>query len=155
MKQTLLENLQKLYDEKKYQTVIDRLLEIEPELWGYDLTCLFARALNEIGEYEDAEGYLLKVAQEGRKDYMWHVRIGYTYFLQKKYKNSIEMFRKALKLQPNNQEILLFLTLAEGAQKKENIHEYLNGLITTLKKIGDDAEKMNVIQDVKIGRAHV
>ena len=149
MKQTLLENLQKLYDEKKYQTVIDRLLEIEPELWGYDLTCLFARALNEIGEYEDAEGYLLKVAQEGRKDYMWHVRIGYTYFLQKKYKNSIEMFRKALKLQPNNQEILLFLTLAEGAQKKENIHEYLNGLITTLKKIGDDAEKMNVIQDVK------
>ena len=50
MKQTLLENLQKLYDEKKYQTVIDRLLEIEPELWGYDLTCLFARALNEIGE---------------------------------------------------------------------------------------------------------
>ena len=149
MKESLLENLQKLYDEKKYQSVIDRLLEIEPELWGYDLTCLFARALNEIGEYEDAAAYLLKVAKEGRKDYMWYVRIGYTYFLQKKYKDSIVMFRKALKLQPNNQEILLFTTLAESAEKKENIHDYINGMISTLKKIGNEAEKINMIQDVR------
>ena len=97
MKQSLLENLQKLYDNKKYQEIVDTLLEIEPEQWGYDLTCIFARALNELGEYDDALGYLLKVAQQGRKDYMWYVRIGYTYYLQKKNKNTIQMIRKALK----------------------------------------------------------
>ena len=43
MKQSLLENLQKLYDNKKYQEIVDTLLEIEPEQWGYDLTCIFAR----------------------------------------------------------------------------------------------------------------
>ncbi len=118
MKQSLLENLQKLYNEKKYQEIINKLLEIEPEQWGYDLTCLFARALNEMGEYDDAMGYLLKVANQGRKDYMWYMRIGYTYFLQKKYRDATEMFEKALKLQPNNQEVLLFLAVTKSAEKK-------------------------------------
>ena len=68
MEKSLLETLQQRYDEGKYQFIIDKLLEIEPEKWGYDLTCLFARALNELGEYEDAVGYLLKVAKEGRKE---------------------------------------------------------------------------------------
>lgn len=149
MKQSLLQDLQKLYDEEKYQAVIDALLEIEPEQWGYDLTCLFARALNEIGEYDDAIGYLLKVAKQGRKDYMWYVRIGYTYFLQNKYRDAVEMFEKALKLQPNNQEVILFVTLARSAAKKENIHDYINNMIKELKIIGEQAENIDLIQDVK------
>ncbi len=149
MKQSLLQDLQKLYDEGKYQAVIDALLEIEPEQWGYDLTCLFARALNEIGEYDDAIGYLLKVANQGRKDYMWYVRIGYTYFLQNKYRDAVEMFEKALKLQPNNQEVILFVTLARSAAKKENIHDYIKNMIQELKIIGEQAENIDLIQDVK------
>ena len=144
MKQSLLENLQKLYDNKKYQEIVDTLLEIEPEQWGYDLTCIFARALNELGEYDDALGYLLKVAQQGRKDYMWYVRIGYTYYLQKKYKDASKMFEKALKLQPNNQEVVLFATLAKSAEKKENIHDSINNMINRLKSIGEESEKENV-----------
>lgn len=149
MKQSLLQNLQKLYDEGKYQTVIDDLLEIEPEQWGYDLTCLFARALNEVGEYDDAMGYLLKVAQQGRKDYMWYVRIGYTYFLQQKYRDALEMFEKGLKLQPNNQEVMLFVTLARSAVEKENVHEYISKMIQELKKVGEQAKNINTIQDMK------
>jgi len=144
MKQSLLENLQKLYDNKKYQEIVDTLLEIEPEQWGYDLTCIFARALNELGEYDDALGYLLKVAQQGRKDYMWYVRIGYTYYLKKKYKDASKMFEKALKLQPNNQEVVLFATLAKSAEKKENIHDSINNMINRLKSIGEESEKENV-----------
>lgn len=149
MKQSLLQNLQKLYDEGKYQIVIDDLLEIEPEQWGYDLTCLFARALNEVGEYDDAMGYLLKVAQQGRKDYMWYVRIGYTYFLQQKYRDALEMFEKGLKLQPNNQEVMLFVTLARSAVEKENVHEYISKMIQELKKVGEQAKNINTIQDMK------
>ena len=149
MKQSLLENLQKLYDEKKYQEIINELLEIEPEQWGYDLTCLFARALNEIGEYDDAMGYLLKVANQGRKDYMWYMRIGYTYFLQKKYRDATEMFQKALKLQPNNQEVLLFLAVTKSAEKQENVHDYINNMIEKLKKVGKETESIDMIQDIK------
>ncbi len=149
MKQSLLENLQKLYDEKKYQEIINELLEIEPEQWGYDLTCLFARALNEIGEYDDAMGYLLKVANQGRKDYMWYMRIGYTYFLQKKYRDATEMFEKALKLQPNNQEVLLFLAVTKSAEKKENVYDYISHMIEELKKVGREVENVDMIQDIK------
>lgn len=149
MKQSLLENLQKLYDEKKYQKIINELLEIEPEQWGYDLTCLFARALNEMGEYDDAMGYLLKVANQGRKDYMWYMRIGYTYFLQKKYRDATEMFEKALKLQPNNQEVLLFLAVTKSTEKQEDVHDYINHMIQKLKKIGEQAENIDMIQDIK------
>ena len=142
MEKSLLEPLQQRYDEGKYQFITDKLLEIEPEKWGYDLTCLFARALNELGEYEDAVGYLLKVAKEGRKDYMWYVRMGYAYFLQKQYQKSNQMFQKALKLQPNNQEIFLFATLASSAEKEENIHEHIKEMITQLKKVGEKADYM-------------
>ncbi len=149
MKQSLLENLQKLYNEKKYQEIINKLLEIEPEQWGYDLTCLFARALNEMGEYDDAMGYLLKVANQGRKDYMWYMRIGYTYFLQKKYRDATEMFEKALKLQPNNQEVLLFLAVTKSAEKKENVYDYISHMIEELKKVGREVENVEMIQDIK------
>ena len=149
MKQSLLENLQKLYNEKKYQEIINKLLEIEPEQWGYDLTCLFARALNEMGEYDDALGYLLKVANQGRKDYMWYMRIGYTYFLQKKYRDATEMFEKALKLQPNNQEVLLFLAVTKSAEKKENVYDYISHMIEELKKVGREVENVDMIQDIK------
>ncbi|NDO45563.1 DUF2185 domain-containing protein [Clostridium sp. MD294] len=149
MKQSLLENLQKLYNEKKYQEIINELLEIEPEQWGYDLTCLFARALNEIGEYDDAMGYLLKVANQGRKDYMWYMRIGYTYFLQKKYRDATEMFEKALKLQPNNQEVLLFLAVTKSAEKQENVHDYINHMIEELKKMKQKTENIDMIQNIK------
>ncbi len=149
MKQSLLENLQKLYNEKKYQEIINKLLEIEPEQWGYDLTCLFARALNEMGEYDDAMGYLLKVANQGRKDYMWYMRIGYTYFLQKKYRDATEMFEKALKLQPNNQEVLLFLAVTKSAEKKENVYDYISHMIEELKKVGREVENVDMIQDIK------
>ena len=79
-----------------------------------------------MGEYDDAMGYLLKVANQGRKDYMWYMRIGYTYFLQKKYRDATEMFEKALKLQPNNQEVLLFLAVTKSAEKKENVYDYIS-----------------------------
>lgn len=144
MKQSLMENLQKLYNKCEYQKIVDTLLEIDPEQWGYDLTCIFAHALNELGEYDDALGYLLKVAQQGRKDYMWYVRIGYTYYLQKRYKDASKMFEKALKLQPNNQDVVLFATLAKSAEKKENIHDSINNMIDRLKSMEEEPEKENI-----------
>ena len=148
MKEALLETLQKQYDQGNFQSIVDTLLEMEPEKWGYDLTCLFARALNELGEYEDAVGYLLKVAKEGRKDYMWYVRMGYAYFLQKQYQRSSQMFQKALKLQPNNQEILLFAALASGAEKEENIHQHIKEMTAQLKKVGKEKEE-NMAQQME------
>ncbi|MCX8056796.1 MAG: tetratricopeptide repeat protein [Ignavibacteria bacterium] len=75
--------------------------------------------LAEKGNYQKAIDELLNVYSKNSDDYLINLRLGYLYYLQKKYDQSINYYKKAFDLSKENSiEALLGLTLPLAGQEK-------------------------------------
>ncbi len=71
------------------------------------------------GNYQKALDELLKIYKDNSDDYLFNLRIGYLFYLQKKYDNSVEYYRKAINLtQEKVIEPMLGLTLPLSGKEK-------------------------------------
>ncbi len=71
-----------------------------------------------MGDFRDAIRVLSKVYEAYPRTYTINLRLGWLYYLDKKYANSIEHYRVATKVYPGAVEPLLGLSLPYLAQKK-------------------------------------
>ena len=83
----LLTLLETWHQDEAYQRIVDHLEELSgTQALDYTLTCLLARAYNNLAQGRDEERLgravelLLSVEEEGRDDPLWHYRLGYAYF---------------------------------------------------------------------------
>jgi len=71
------------------------------------------------GNYQKAIDVLLNVYKNNENDYLINLRLGYLYFLQKKYDKSVEYYKKAIQLtEEKSVEPYLGLTLPLASQEK-------------------------------------
>ncbi len=81
----------------------------------------FNSSINEAvkGNYQKAIDVLLNVYKNYENDYLINLRLGYLYYLQKKYDKSIEYYQKAIQLtQEKSIEPYLGITLPLAGQEK-------------------------------------
>ncbi|MDR1409452.1 MAG: hypothetical protein LBJ12_04130 [Oscillospiraceae bacterium] len=75
---TLLEQIAEWHEIDEHKKIVEPICALSPESWGYRLTCLPARALNNLDREDDGLRLLLSVETEGQDDALWHFRIGYS-----------------------------------------------------------------------------
>lgn len=107
----IINKIEQLHKDGKHQEIID-ILENYPSTLDYNLTCLLARAYNNVPSSlkEDFSNILkgielLKsVEKQGKNDPLWHYRIGYGYFYTDREEEALEHFNKAVDLIPRTKE---------------------------------------------------
>lgn len=81
----------------------------------------FNASINEAtkGNYQKAIDVLLNIYKNNENDYLINLRLGYLYYLQKKYDKSIEYYKKSIQLTNEKSiEPFLGLTLPLASQEK-------------------------------------
>ena len=127
MQTDLLEKIAAWHDADEHQKIVDAIAALPEGVRDYQLTCLLARALNNLGDYKTAISFLFSVAKEGQQDSLWHYRMGYAYYYMGKEEKALHFFEKALELNPQEEDALLFITWCQEAiarQNKESAEEY-------------------------------
>ncbi|MNO27148.1 Tetratricopeptide repeat protein [compost metagenome] len=123
MSDELLEKLDAWHEEDEFQEIVDAITEIPEEERDYVLTSHLGRALNNLGQYEEALEQYLSIEEEGEGDPLWHYRIGVSYYYLKRYDEALKAFTIADQLEPDDEDTLEFLgwikrKLAKKAAKK-------------------------------------
>lgn len=75
----LIKNCERWHDDNLHSKIIDAILEIPASEQDYDLTCILARAYNNLGKFDDAIELLESVKEDGKKDILWYHHIGTAY----------------------------------------------------------------------------
>lgn len=123
MSDELLAKLDTWHEEDEFQEIVDAITEIPDEERDYVLTSHLGRALNNLGQYEEALEQYLSIEEEGEGDPLWHYRIGVSYYYLKRYDEALKAFTIADELEPDDEDTLEFLgwikrKLAKKAAKK-------------------------------------
>lgn len=109
MSDELLEKLDTWHEEDEFQEIVDAITEIPEEERDYVLTSHLGRALNNLGQYEEALEQYLSIEEEGEGDPLWHYRIGVSYYYLKRYDEALKAFTIADELEPDDEDTLEFL----------------------------------------------
>ncbi|MNO20813.1 Tetratricopeptide repeat protein [compost metagenome] len=109
MRQELIAQLNKWHEEDKYQEIVDRIKETPTILIDDELATHLGRALNNLGQYKQALKWFMKTAEQGRKDPLWHFRVGYAHYYLDQLQDAIREFEIAHKLDPEDEDTIQFL----------------------------------------------
>ena len=109
MKETLLEEIERLHDLEKYQEIIDLIEALPAEQLNTDLIGQLARAYNNVENYEKGLELLKTIEFEEGDSFLWNWRAGYSYFFLEDYTNAEKCFLKAYELDPSDDATCDFL----------------------------------------------
>jgi tetratricopeptide (TPR) repeat protein len=109
MSEELLEQLDLWHEEDEFQEIVDAIMEIPEEDRDYELTSHLGRALNNLGQYEEALEQFKGIAEEGQEDSLWHYRVGVSHYYLKQYDEALQAFKAADALDPEDEDTLEFL----------------------------------------------
>lgn len=114
----LLGKIQRWHEQEEHQLIIDTLERLPRQQMGYHLTCLLARAYNNLAQpwredyhalLEKAAALLLSVADQGEQDPVWHYRLGYSYYYLDREQQALEAFQRAAALDPADPDVEDFI----------------------------------------------
>jgi hypothetical protein len=105
----------------QHQKILDAIQNIPREAWDYDLACLYARALNNLEQYQEALDILYPLEEQGREDGLWYFRVGYALYYLEREEEAAGYFQKAIDYGDDNEDtkILLNESRKEAALKRE------------------------------------
>lgn len=131
MDKETLYKLDKWHEEDEFQKILDEISLMAEEEMTYDVISHLARALNNLGRYEEAIEKLLSVEEEGKNDFYWHFRMGYAYYYLEEFEKARDEFERAWELDQNDEDAMHFIGLCkeklqeEAGFKQEDYDPYL------------------------------
>lgn len=117
-----LDQLYQWQEEDEYEEIAEKLKALPAKKLDYELAGILSRALNNMSEYEEAVRLLLEWEQEGKDDPLWYCRLGYAYYYLNRPAEAKVIFEKALKLEPEDEEVREFIGLCEEDLRAEELH---------------------------------
>ncbi len=122
--QTLLKQIEKWHEYGEHEKIAEMLFALPESERDYNITSMLARALNNMGRYEEALALLESVRAQGEEDDKWHFRVGYSlFYINGREAESIPYFERAIELgddYPTTYELLNYArSFAKGAQLPE------------------------------------
>lgn len=104
-KEKLLKRLEQWYDDFQFEKIIAKVSEIPKDRRNYETSSYLIRAYNSIEKFQSAIEELNFIKNQGKKDPLWHFRLGYAYFNIENYDDALKEYEIAHKLDENNQII--------------------------------------------------
>lgn len=108
-KEDILKVVERLARNDEHVRIIDMLLALPEEELTDELKGQLARAYNNNGEYEKALPLLEATEEYGRDNANWNFRMGYSYFFLDKYEESCKYFKRALEIEPDDEDAKWFV----------------------------------------------
>ncbi len=131
----LLQMLEQWHQDGEYQKIIDCLEDLaRTQPLDYERTGLLARAYNNLAFVGDQKRFgkaielLLSVEEQGRNDPLWHYRLGYACFYLDREADALAHFRRALELDPSDEDCARFIQQCEKTLSLENSDELRSSL---------------------------
>jgi tetratricopeptide (TPR) repeat protein len=86
----------------------------------YEITGYYARALNNMGRFQEALDALLDVEQEGKDDAAWFFRVGYSLYYLNREEEAADFFFKAIEKGDDSEDtrMLLQASLSEAESRR-------------------------------------
>ncbi|GHS89564.1 hypothetical protein FACS189487_10040 [Campylobacterota bacterium] len=109
------------HESDEHQNIIDAIEQIPSEERDYEISSLYARALNNINKYEDALSVLLGIEAHGKTDGKWYFRVGYALYYLDREEDAEYYFQKAIEFGDTDEDTKAMLEASrkEAAIKKE------------------------------------
>ena len=121
MKETLLEEIERLHDLEKYQEIIDLIEALPAERLNTELIGQLARAYNNVENYAKGLELLKSIECEEGHSFQWNWRAGFSYFFLEDFVNAEKCFLKAYELDPDDNDTCDFLiAIYRNLAKLEN-----------------------------------
>jgi tetratricopeptide (TPR) repeat protein len=92
----LISDIRSWHEAEDHEKILRAVESLPRENWDYQLSCLYARALNNLERYSEALDLLLGLEEEGREDGFWHYRVGYSLYFLNREEEAVEQFQKAI-----------------------------------------------------------
>jgi len=125
-REAMLSRIQNWHKHDEHKKILEEIDKIPREFWDYEVTCLYARALNNSGLYEEALNILMNVKTQGRNDGLWNFRFGYSLYFLGREEEASEYIRRAIELGDDTRDTrdLLKACLDEAERKKDSKEQY-------------------------------
>ena len=123
-REELLKQIKEWNGKGEHKKIADAIEALPQEEWGYELTCLLARAYNNMPGnqcLEKAISLLESVREEGKDDPLWHYRLGYALYCLLRKEEALPYFRRAVELDPNDSDAQNFIRWCEAAKKTNEV----------------------------------
>ena len=113
--EALLEQIEAWNTDRQYERILEAILEVSPEQRGPKLLGQQARALNNLGRFEEALKILELCKEQSAADPLWHFRAGYAWYHLGKEEKALEAFDRADELAPGDEETERYLDWCRSA----------------------------------------
>lgn len=107
--QNLTDTINRLHDEDKHDDIVNMLKKIPEEDLTDELKGLLARAYNNLSQYDKALSLLMDIKSTHEDSALWYYRVGYAYFYLENYSEALNFFRKAVELDPDDEDSKWFI----------------------------------------------
>jgi hypothetical protein len=125
MDETFFNQLRSWHEVEEHEKIIEEIEKFPRPEWTYELINLYARALNNLGRYSEALDILMSVGEEGKNDYLWHFRTGYSLYYLNREEEAAERLQRAVELGDDHEDTHALLRASlEEAEAKRNQERY-------------------------------
>ncbi|KAA1189409.1 tetratricopeptide repeat protein [Paenibacillus sp. B2(2019)] len=119
MDKELTVQLTQWHEDDEHQKIADTLMAIPLADRDYEVVSSLARAYNNLGRYEEALEHFAMIAEQGQNDYLWHFRVGYSYYYLNRYEEAVRVLSIAHDLDPDDENTAMFLKFSQRKLRKE------------------------------------
>ena len=118
----MLARIHDWHEHDEHEKIREEIDKIPREFWDYEVICLYARALNNSGQYEEALTLLQEVKTLGKNDAVWNFRTGYSLYFMGRESEASSFIKRAIDLGDDTKDVqeLLNACLEEAEQKKNS-----------------------------------
>ncbi|WP_338991701.1 tetratricopeptide repeat protein [Fusobacterium polymorphum] len=143
MKETLLEEIERLHDLEKYQEIIDLIEALPAERLNTELIGQLARAYNNVENYAKGLELLKSIEFEEGNSFQWNWRAGFSYFFLEDFINAEKCFLKAYGLDPDDNDtcdflIAIYRNLAKLENENQNSEKSIEYALKAKKYVYDE-----------------
>ncbi|MDR1317177.1 MAG: hypothetical protein LBK13_09925 [Spirochaetales bacterium] len=97
------------HDNDEHQQVIDAIEKLPRDDWDFEISGLYARALNNLKRFQEALDALNMFQDEGREDGFWNFRVGYSLYYLNREMEASEYFQRAIDFGDDGEDTRLLL----------------------------------------------
>ncbi|GHV93856.1 hypothetical protein AGMMS50293_01760 [Spirochaetia bacterium] len=121
----LINQILSWHESDEHQRIIDAIEQVPQDEWDFELSGLYARALNNAERYQDALDHLLLLEETGKENGIWNFRVGYSLYYLNREEEAVEYFQQAVELGDDGEDTRALLKASlEEAEAKRDQEQY-------------------------------
>ena len=140
-REAMLSRIQNWHELDGHEKILEEIDRIPREFWDYDITCLYARALNNLERFEESLNLLMTVKNLGKSDPLWNFRTGYSLYFLGREDEAAKYIGKTIELGNDTGDARELLKacndeteLKKGDKRKTNTMVYSESELNTVRK---------------------